>query len=224
MTMLRASLPAFAAVAASLFIAACASDGSTSPRVASGAAAHDRVDAQSGATPSGERAFGQVTVEPAFDDQTGSYVYLLTPDKSPFPSKANAQHATAPLYLVEYPPGTTVSGFNCAGVPGNCPDHDFEVASVATGMKPAVYGANPNLVPGHDHLVAPPASGGDFNVAWEVVEVLFTSKAAGNTRLLTEDAIDDAVTHGRAIKVDLGFAFTCVVVPANVYWKGTPVL
>lgn len=221
---LRASLSAFTAVALSVFVAACASDASTSPRAASGSANHDQVGGQSGATPSGERAFAQVTVEPAFDDQTGTYTYLLTPDKSPFPSKANSQHATAPLYLVEYPPGTTVTGFNCAGVPGNCPDHDFEVASVATGMMSAVYGTNPNLVPGHDHLVATPGSGGDFNIAWEVVEVLFTSKAAGNTRLLTEDAIDDAVAHGKAVKVDLGFAFTCVVVPANLYWKGTPVL
>lgn len=224
MTKLRASLSAFAAVAVSLFAIACASDGSTSPRAVSGSANHDQAGAQSGPTPSGERAFAQVTIEPAFNDQTGSYVYLLTPDKSPFPSKANSQHATAPLYLVEYPPGTTVSGFNCAGVPGNCPDHDFEVASVATGMKPAVYGNNPNLLPGHDHLVAPPASGGDFNIAWEVVEVLFTNKAAGNTRLLTEDAIEHAVAHGDAVEVDLGFAFTCVVVPANLYWKGTPVL
>jgi hypothetical protein len=224
MTKPRASLSAFTAVAVFVFLAACASDASTSPRAASRNANHDQVGGQSGATPSGERAFGQATVEPAFNDQTGSYVYLLTPDKSPFPSKANTAHATAPLYLVEYPPGTTVTGFNCAGVPGNCPDHDFEVASVATGMKPAVYGNNPNLLPGHDHLVAAPGSGGDFNIAWEVVEVLFTNKPAGNTRLLTEDAIDNAVAHHDAIKVDLGFAFTCVVVPANVYWKGTPVL
>lgn len=224
MIKLRASLSAFTAVAVSILVTACASDASTSPRAAPGSANRNQVGGQSGATPSGERSFGQVTVEPAFDDQTGSYVYLLTPDKSPFPTKANSQHATAPLYLVEYPPGTTVTGFNCAGVPGNCPDHDFEVASVATGRMSAVYGTNPNLLPGHDHLVAPPGSGGDFNVAWEVVEVLFTSKAAGNTRLLTEAAIEDAVTHGRAIEVDLGFAFTCVVVPANLYWKGTPVL
>jgi hypothetical protein len=223
MTKLRASLSTFTAVAVSVTFAACVSDVSTGPRAASGSANHDQVGGHSNPTPSGERAFAQLTVEPAFDDQTGSYIYLLTPDKSPFPAKANTQHATAPLYLVEYPPGTTVTGFNCAGVPGNCPDHDLEVASVATGMKPAVYGTNPYLLPGHDHLVAPPASGGDFNVAWEVVEVLFTNKAAANTRLLTEEAIENAVAHHDAIEVDLGFAFTCVVVPANLYWKGTPV-
>ena len=56
--------------------------------------------------PSGERQFGRSTVEPTYNDQTGTIVYLLTPDKAPFPSKANGR-ATAPLYLVEYPPGTT---------------------------------------------------------------------------------------------------------------------
>ena len=215
------SVATLSSVAALALLAACASDISTNPRAPGGSAELSQAPA-SNAVPSGERTFGQSTVEPAYDDQTGSLVYLLTPDKSPFPTKSNA-HAVAPLYLVEYPPGTTVTGFNCAGVPGNCPDHDGEVASVAVGMKPAVYGTNVGLIPGHDHLVAPPASGGDFNVAWEVVEVLFTNKAAGNTRLTTEQQIDDAVTHGDAIKVDLGFAFHCSVVPAVVYWKGTPV-
>ena len=48
--------------------------------------------------PSGERQFGQSTLEPAYNDQTGSIVYLLTPDNASFPSKANGR-ATAPLYL-----------------------------------------------------------------------------------------------------------------------------
>jgi hypothetical protein len=163
-----------------------------------------------------------VTVEPAFDDVTGTIVYLLTPDKAPFPSKANGR-ATAPLYLVEYPPGSPDRILNCMGIPGNCPDHDLEVAGAATTIMPSVYGHDPTLLPGHDHLVAPPASGGDFNVAWEVVEVLFTNKAAANTRLTTEKAIEDAVKRGDAIEVDLGFAFNCSVVPATVYLRGTPV-
>ena len=93
------------------------------------------------ALPSGERAFGKVTVEPAYDDVTGEIIYLLTPDKAPFPSKANA-HAIAPLYLVEYPPGSAVTTFNCAGVPGNCPDHDADVAGAATNIMPSVYGGS----------------------------------------------------------------------------------
>src|SRR2546421_12610781 len=51
---------------------------------------------------SGQRAFGQVTVEPAVDIATGNEIFLLTPDKVPLPSKA-ALRAHAPLYLVLYP-------------------------------------------------------------------------------------------------------------------------
>ena len=208
-------------IAALSLLAACASEGTTNPSRSPGAASLDRPSPPS-STPSGERQFGMSTVEPAYNDQTGSTVYLLTPDKAPFPTKSNAR-ATAPLYLVEYPPSTTLKEFNCAGVPGNCPDHDFEVASAATGIMPSVYGTNPYALPGHDHLVATPGSGGDFNIAWEVVEVVFKNKAAANTRLTTEDQINDAVAHGDAMKVDLGFAFHCSVVPAVVYWNGTPV-
>jgi hypothetical protein len=50
----------------------------------------------------GQRTFGQVSVEPAIDYSNGSTVYLLTPDKAPFPSKANPV-ATAPLYLPVIP-------------------------------------------------------------------------------------------------------------------------
>lgn len=212
-------------VTALALLAACTSDVSMGPQASRRMSSFDRASATSvasSALPSGERHFGQVTIEPAYDDVTGSIIYLLTPDKAPFPSKAN-QHAIAPLYLVEYPPGSTVGTMNCMGVPGNCPDHAGEVATAATQIKPSVYGTDPTAVPGHDHLVAPPAGGGDFNVAWEVVEVLFTNKAAGNTRLTTEAAIDAAVARGDAIEVDLGFAFHCSVVPATVYQRGTPV-
>ena len=37
----------------------------------------------------------------AYNDSTGELIYLLTPDKAPFPSKANS-HAVAPLYLIVY--------------------------------------------------------------------------------------------------------------------------
>lgn len=171
--------------------------------------------------PSGERTLGQSSIEPAYNDVTGSLTYLLTPLHSPFPTHTSS-HAVAPLYLIEYPPGTTVGTLNCMGVPGNCPDHDGEVAGAATSIMPSVYGTDPTLVPGHDHLVAVPASGGDFNVAWEVIEVLFTNKAAGNTHLTTEAQIDAAVASGDAIEVDLGFAFHCSVVSSTAYWTGVP--
>ena len=178
--------------------------------------------ALAGALPSGERILGQSAVEPAYDDVTGNIVYLLTPVKSPFPTHTSS-HAVAPLWLVEYPPGSTVGTLNCEGVPGNCPDHDFGVAAFATSMKPAVYGNDPFAVPGHDHLVAPPGHQGDFNIAWEVWEVLFTNKAAANHHLTTLAEVNDAITSGDAQAYDLGFAFHCSVTSAATYYKGTPV-
>lgn len=205
-------------VAAVVLFTACTPDTPTAPQ----APPLDRAVVQSSSLPSGERLLGQSLIEPAYNDVTGTLTYLLTPIKSPFPTHTSSR-AVAPLYLVEYPPGTTVGTMNCMGVPGNCPDHDAEVAAAATSIMPSVYGTDPTLVPGHDHLVATPASGGDFNVAWEVIEVLFTNAAAANTQLTTEAAIDAAVARGDAIEVDLGFAFHCSVVPARVYYNGTPV-
>lgn len=202
-------------------VAACTSDGSTSPRARQSTPAAPSGPSRSIASslPSGERQVGKTSIEPAYDDATGSIVYLLTPEKSPFPTKANAR-SWAPLYLVEYPAASTVGTLNCMGVPGNCPDHDAEVAAVAMGAMPSVYG---NGVLGHDHLVAVPGGGGDFNIAWNVIEVVFTNAAAANQHLTTDQAVDDAVTRGDAILINLGFAFTCAVVPAAVYNNGTPI-
>jgi hypothetical protein len=212
---------AFTCVVAVGWFAACSLDTITpNSRHVSGVA-RSTSPAAADPLPSGERQVGQNSIEPAYDDVTGSFVYLLTPGHGPFPTHTSS-HAVAPLYLVEYPPGTTVGTLNCMGVPGNCPDHDAEVAGAATSIMPSVYGTDPTLVPGHDHLVAPPAGGGDFNVAWEVIEVLFTKKAAANTHLTTEAAIDAAVARGDAIEVDLGFAFHCSVVSAAAYNNGTP--
>lgn len=218
---LRSPLAVAAGLALTL-LAACGGEPATSsaPRAPRGAALAGDA-AVSGALPSGERLLGQASIEPAYDDVSGNLTYLLTPIRSPFPTHTS-QKAVAPLYLVEYPPGSTVGTLNCMGVPGNCPDHDGEVAGAATSIMPGVYGTDPSLVPGHDHLVAVPASGGDFNIAWEVNEVLFTSKAAGNTHLTTKAAIDSAVASGGAIVVDLGFAFHCSVVSSAAYWRGTP--
>lgn len=217
---LRSAL-ALSATAAFVLLSACAPDSATSP-TASRVARVSFAQSEASTLPSGERMRGQVSVEPAYDDVSGNLIFLATPIKSPFPTHTN-EHAVAPLYLVEYPPGSTVGTMNCMGVPGNCPDHDLDVATAATKIMPLVYGVNPAAVPGHDHLVAGPASHGDFNVAWEVVEVLFTNKAAGNKHLVTEEAIEDAVKRGDAIEVDLGFAFHCSVVAAAAYFNGTPV-
>jgi len=152
-----------------------------------------------GTEPSGERLVGQSLIEPAYDDLTGEIIYLLTPQNSPFPTHTS-EHAVAPLYLVLYPPGSTVlnsHNLNCAH---NCPDHDNLVAAVGTGSIPggppgipSVYGTNPLAVPGHDHLVAHGAHG-DFNVAWDVVVILFTSKSAANTHITTLSALTGALS------------------------------
>ena len=221
MVPLRAAL-ALGSVATLVALAACAPDATTSPQAQQAiASAGDRIVVPPG-LPSGERQLGQSLIEPAYDDVSGKLLYLLTPIRSPFPTHTSSR-AVAPLYLVEYPPGSTVGTMNCEGVPGNCPDHDGEVAQVAVSTMPLVYGTDPTAIPGHDHLVAGPASGGDFNVAWEVIEILFTNTAAANTRLVTEAQVDAAVARGDAIEVDLGFAFHCSVVPATTYYRGTPI-
>ena len=172
--------------------------------------------------PSGERHHGQVTIEPAYDDVSGQLIYLATPDKSPFPTHTN-WHAVAPLYLVVYPASAADLGpFNCAGNPGNCPDHDWIFAGMATTLFPAVYGTNPLLVPGHDHLVAGPASGGDFNVAWQVIPVLFTGNGPV-THITTEAALEAAKDAGIVEEEAPVVTFHCSVVSAVPYWLGTPV-
>ena len=102
--------------------------------------------------PTGENQLGKSLIEPAYNDITGNIIYLLTPEKSPFPTHTST-HAVAPLWLVEYPKGSTVGTLNCMGVPGNCPDHDGAVAGAAAQIVPGVYGEG---TIGHDHLVAPP--------------------------------------------------------------------
>ena len=176
--------------------------------------------AAAGSLPSGERMFGKVSVEPVYNDMTGQIAFVATPIKAPDPAKANPI-AWAPIYLPMYPTGSTVGvTLNCMGVPGNCPDHDGIVAGIAAQVLPSVYG---NGVIGHDHLLATPASGGDFNIAWEPVLVLFTNAAAANEHVTTEARIDELVAAHQAIEVPLPPAtFLCAVVPAATYWLGTP--
>ena len=66
--------------------------------------------------------------------------------------------------------------------------------------------------------MAPPGSGGDFNVPWEPIPVLFTNAAFANTRLTTLAQVNAAVSSGQAIEVPVPSAtFHCQVVPATVY-------
>ncbi len=175
--------------------------------------------------PSGERTLGNASIEPAYNDFDGTFVYLLTPNRlAPLgpnnPINNVNPHAVAPLYLIVYPPGTPGT-FNCMGVPGNCPDHSGTIAGVATSVKPAVYGTDPTAVPGHDHLVGMPHTG-DFNVPWHVYVELFTSNAAV-MHITTLAQLQVAWSSGGVIQLDSGITFVCAVVSEHAYMAGTPV-
>lgn len=187
--------------------------------------------ATAGSLPSGERTHGQVSVEPAYDDMTGGLVYLATPNRlAPLgpnnPINGVNQHAAAPLFIVVYPPGTDGT-FNCMGVPGNCPDHDGTIAGVATGREPSVYGTDPNVVPGHDHLVGVAKTGGDFNTPWHVYVELFTPGATV-THITTLAQLQTAWESGAILQtssglgIDTGITFVCAEVSASAYWNGAP--
>ncbi len=163
----------------------------------------------------GQRAFGQVTVEPAINDANGQQVFLLTPDNAPLPSKA-PEVAQAPLYLIAYPTNSTITEpFNCT--PTTC-DH---VASV-----PAPWYPSGGVLKGHDHLVGIANSGGDFNVAWDVELDIFTPQGfqdgAINQRIMTLTELNDAKANGDIAAIDTGIVFNCSSVGAATYLKGTP--
>jgi hypothetical protein len=157
---------------------------------------------------SGQRAFGQVTIEPAVEDATGEEIFLLTPDKVPLPSHA-AQRAHAPLYLVLYPMASTIDADTLNCQPVNC-DH---VQTFAYPLK------------GHDHLVGVPHTG-DFNVAWDVVLVAFTDQGfadgAINDRILTLDQLNAALAAGDVLTIGPVTSFNCSITSATTYLKGTP--
>jgi hypothetical protein len=180
-------------------------------------------------TPTPHFTGGGGVVEPAIDDANGNTVYLLTPTNAK--THPNA-HNVAPLYLPVYPVGSGIdpSSLNCAHMPAdNCPDHGPGVAGAAMGIVPSVYGpatpGGPGRVLGHDHLVGIASTGGDFNVIWEPVLVLFTSVdaavAAGHITTLIQ--IRAAEAAGQAFEVPLPqLDFHCSAVSAAVFASGTP--
>jgi hypothetical protein len=170
------------------------------------------------ATPSGERQVGQSVVEPVYnDEQAGEIGYVMTPLQAPMKA---SQSAWSPFYVPVYPIGSTVGTLLCQHTPAeNCPTHGDEIAGAAAQIMPAVYGDG---VLGHDHLMDFPGAA-DWDVAWVPVLVLFTSKAAANEHLLTDDQIDAAVDRGDAIEVEVPQAtFHCQKVSSVVYAGGVP--
>lgn len=184
---------------------------------------------------SGQNALGKSTIEPAYDDANGSVIYLLTPDKAPLPSNANSA-ATAPLYLVVYPLGSTIDANTLNCTPTNCdhvnvlpfPDPDYGALPGTSQVCTDFNGGSPcSLVKGHDHLVGIPPTG-DFNIAWAVKLVFFTSAAftdhAINTRITTAAQIWALVHSGDAVVADTPILFNCSKVSESTYNRGTPVV
>ncbi len=208
------------ATAAALVTALGALGASSSSAASSVPSGQRMIGATTFSTVTGHFMGGGATIEPAFDDANGSYVYLLTPNNAQVHPNA---HNVAPLYLPVYPAGSGIdpSTLNCAHVPAdNCPDHGPEVTAAVMHAMPGVYGGG---VVGHDHLVGVASTGGDFNFIWEPTLVLFTNAPAATHRLTTLAQINAAVTAGDAVTVPLPqLDFNCAIVGAAVYAHATP--
>jgi hypothetical protein len=199
--------------------------------------------AAASSAPSGERLVGGTAsgggtvIEPVYDDMTGQIRYVSTPRGVPNPVKSNPV-ASAPFYLPVYPAGATIGTdgavtLNCqdttATTTENCPDHGPAVAGLAQAFESGVYGTTPGKVAGHDHLMAGPGSGGDFNVAWVPTLVLFTYSATTYPHITTLDQLTSLLQSGAVIKIPLdgsnglpNLTFHCSVVSAAVYAHGVP--
>lgn len=200
--------------------------------------------------PTGERTFGQSVLEPVFNaENSGEVGYVSTPNGTQHPLPSNPK-SWSPFYLPMYPTtktfdtgGSGATGpFNCQHTPAeNCPSHGDALAGIAQGCPTALpipAAENPCSDPitaaavravyqpgvaGHDHVMDFPG-GADFNVGWLPIEVVFTDAAYANThRLLTDTAIEDAVSAGKAVEIPLPFAaFHCALVSDSVWALTTP--
>jgi len=188
------------------------------------AAAFAAIPQAGAAVPSGEVEFGQSVVEPTYNGLDGSFSFLLTPNHR----HLNPNAPAAEIYLVMYP--TEVSGaigtVICAHQPlDNCPDHGPLLAGLAEAMAPDVYA---NGVWGHDHIAdmptAPRLGGGEFEVSWLPIMVLFKSIETASTHFTTTAQIEEAEALGLITEVPLPPAsFHGSPVSAAVYANGTPV-
>jgi len=169
---------------------------------------------------SGHFVGGGGTIEPAYNDTTGTLIYLQTPNGS---QAHPNDHNVAPLYLPVYPAGSGIdpATLNCPHVPAdNCPDHGPAVAGAVMSIEPSVYSHG---VLGHDHLAGIASSGGDFNVLWEPTLVLFTSVQAATQHITTLAQINALLASHNAFLVPLpALDFHCSVVSAGAYARGTP--
>ena len=128
-------------------------------------------------------------LEPVYNDERAGVIgFVSTPLRAPL---AANPRAWSPFFVPVYPVGSTVGLVLCQHKPvENCPDHGPLIAGAAAAIMPSVCGPGDGSgVIGHDHLMDFPG-GADFDVAWEPILVLFTSKAAANEHLLTDAQIE----------------------------------
>ncbi len=183
---------------------------------------------------SGQRVLGQSVIEPAVNDFNGTTVFLLTPSHVPgvpFPSVSNPR-AAAPMYLPVYPSTSTVDPSTLDCQPTNC-DHvnvlPFPAPGYPNGGPTCVQYGFPAgacaLLLGHDHLIGVPPTG-DFNIAWNVILVVFTPKGladgASNQRVTTLAGIRQLEANGEAFEAPSGITFNCSLTPERTYLMGTP--
>ena len=202
--------------------------------------------------PTGEATHGQSVLEPVFNaENSGEVGFVSTPNGTQHPVPSNP-NSWSPIYVVEYPTGSTIvttgSGatgpLNCEHFnptpttprpTDNCPSHGNDIAGLAQfctvipnapppcAHRTDVADVYKNGALGHDHVMDFPG-GADFNVAWEPIIVLFTNARAANTRLLTDQAISDAVAAGDAIEIPNPAAtFHCALVSDQVWSLSSPV-
>ena len=188
---------------------------------------------QANSQQTGQRFYGQVTVEPAVNDSDGSVVYLLTPNDAPFPSNADAA-ATAPLYLVVYPLSSTIPADQLNCQPTNCdhanvlpfPNSDYGALTGKDKACTDFNGGNAcSSVKGHDHLVGIAPTQGDFNVAWSVKLVFFTpagfSSGKINERVTTLEQLTALWKAGDVMVAPTPILFNCSSTSERTYEIGT---
>jgi hypothetical protein len=165
---------------------------------------------------------GGGAIEPAYDYSTGSLTYIQTPNG---PTIHAGQKPVAPLYLIVYPKGFVTqpgSPLNCVHLPmDNFPDHGNAVAGGAEGFALSVGSTvyqDAGGVAGHDHLIGVASTGGDFNVIWEPVIVVFNNAKAVHRITTLIDLKSSDVSELPLPSLD----FHCSVVSAAAFNRGTP--
>lgn len=175
-------------------------------------------------------------VQVALDGETGKTVFILTPNKAPAPTYTN-YIAQAPIYLVVYPTTSTIPADHLDCTVTNCnglnvlpfANSDYGALS-ATDSACVDFNAGKacSEVEGHDHIVGTPFTGGDFNVAWRKVLVVFTHAGfldgAINTRITSVNQLDGLIAAGDVTTMNVpASSFNCSLVPETVYSLGSPV-